>query len=153
LGNVPGVVFVNSYDLDDVLAREKRGSRVREIALAMERERRGSIYPHKIFPIAAEPEEFSEEMPYEVESRAISSGQASTLRLGRMISSPFIKAELYGGEKTRKQLEPVLCDPAVRSLIRKQESAFIKRLEGVDDGVAILQQLAMQKSIAGHTAL
>jgi len=157
LGKVPGIVLVNSFTMDDILAREKRGSRVRQIAQAMERDRPHSVFPHKIFPLPALSEEFHDDEYFESTSEFNASEPAScavsTIRLGRMMSSPFVRAELFGGEDTRAVFQSVLCDTTVRREIRHHENTFIERLQQLDDGVGVLMQLALQSSLANHTAL
>jgi Family of unknown function (DUF6365) len=154
IGNVPSVVFVNTFTLDDVLRREAGDSPIRRIVLEMESRRRDSIYPHKIFPIPAGPEELSEHCPqHEGGVCAAPPAPMSNFRLGRMVSSPFVKVELYGGEETRAALEWVLCDRKARAEWKEQDRAYLERLNRLTDGVDVLSQLAMHESIAEHRAL
>jgi hypothetical protein len=154
LGRVPGLVLVNTYTLTDLLDRESKGSRVRNILLEMQRQQPDSIYPHKIFPIPAGLEELVEEKAW---AKYHSDGAAplpvSTFRLGRMRSSPFVKAELYGGQETRRVFKSLLCDSEAQANMKRIDSAFLKRVNELDDGATVLNRLNTHNSLAGHMVL
>jgi Family of unknown function (DUF6365) len=154
LGSVPSLVLVNTYTCDELLERSGRLSQIRQIVLEMARRQRDSIYPHKIFPIPAGHEELVEDSPESSHGASHSTPLwTSTLRLGRMISSPFVKAELYGEEDTREVFRLLLCDPDSRAVIEDADSSFIERLQKLDDGITVLTRLAVHSSLAEHKAL
>ena len=146
IGNVPGLVFVNSYDAQQVLDLEEYGSPLWRLVNEMERKRPGSIYPHHIFPLPAE--------------SGIENGNGNgtrtafepeTLRLGRMLSSPYIKAELFGGKRTSQILQWLLDDPSSRVYLKKHDLAYIDRLNQIDDGTTVLSRLYHSDRLVGNT--
>jgi hypothetical protein len=154
LGRVPGLVLINSFHAPDILKREKAGSRLREIVNTMVSRRPNCIYPHKIFPIPADEDEFADSRTEGADSAAVSaSHEPKTVRLGRLVSSAFIRAELYGGQDTRRVFEAILCDHGQRVRLKQLEEAFLDRLNRLDDGSSVLKSLAMQDSILEHTVL
>jgi hypothetical protein len=154
LGRVPGMVLVNSFELEEILEREKGTSAIRKMVLEMEHRRPGCVYPHKIFPIRAGKEEFVEEIvPGMGPGDGLSRPPTSTLRLGRMKSAPFVKAELYGGDTTRLAFRSILCDPAFRAALNEQEEAYVTRLNRAEDGVTVLSRIAAHNSLVENMAL
>jgi len=153
LGRVPGMVLVNSLRASDVLRRERSGSRLREIVSIMERKRPNCIYPHKIFPIPADEDEFADSNAGTEGACRVSHHEPRTIRLGRLVSSAFIRTELYGGQDTRRAFEAILCDPEQQARLKRMDEGFIDRLNRIDDGVSVLQRLVTRDSIRDHTVL
>ena len=154
VGSVPSLILKNTFTREEILKREPSHSPVRRIVLEMESRRPDSIYPHKIFPIPAHEEELAEQPPDEhTGAHDVDVLTTSTLRLGRMLSSPFVKAELYGGEETRDVFERLLCDPCSRNTLREQDTAYIERFEKLETGATVLSRLAIHNSLTEHIAL
>jgi hypothetical protein len=63
-----------------------------------------------------------------------------------MASSPFVRLELYGGEQTRRAIRRILCDPETSESYLRSDADYIARLNGLDDGLAVLERLACSKS-------
>jgi len=150
IGNVPGLVFVNSYNAQEVLDVEEYGSPLWRLVLEIERKRPGSIYPHHIFPLPAE--------SWAMNGTQHTNGggaptifEPETMRLGRMQSSPYIKAELFGGKRTSQILRWLLEDPSSRSYLREHDLAYIDRLNQVDDGATVLRRLYHSDRLVGNT--
>lgn len=133
IGQVPGVVLVNSYTARD-LFRTLQDEVVRRVAVTLERERPGSVFPYRVFPIRANPEELEEREPEAERARSI-------VRLGRMRSSPFSRVEIFGGERTRHQLRRLLSDDGWRNRLREEDADYIARVNRIGDGVSVLYRL------------
>jgi hypothetical protein len=151
LGRVPGLVLVNSFRADEILARERNGSPVARVIHQLESYRCGAVYPHKIFPIPAGPDQFLEERRDPLRRQELTG--TSRLRLGRMVSSPFVKAEIYGGEETRCSLASLVDDSTMRRGLRKQESAYIERLSKLRSGAEVLAGMLRQAPNSMDTVL
>ncbi len=147
IGRVPGVVLVNSYEADELLDTID-AEPVRRVVGALERQNPGSVYPYKVFPIRAHREElegWNDNDP--------SGEQPSMIRLGRMRSSPFTRAEIYGGEETREQLRRILCDRRQRRMLAREDASYIARVNALQDGASVLNSLARHGELARHCAL
>lgn len=154
LGRVPGLVLVNSFHGRDILRREKAGSRLREIVSAMEGRQPNCIYPHKIFPIPADADEFQDSPGTAANVPAGSAAhEPKTVRLGRLVSSAFVRAELYGGQETKRVFEATLCDHGQRVRLKRMEELFLDRLNRLDDGANVMKRLVMQDSRSDCTVL
>ena len=154
LGRVPGLVLVNSFHAPDILKRERAGSRLRDIVSTMESQRPNCIYPHKIFPIPADEDDFVDSVMEAVDATPVSaSHEPKTVRLGRLVSSAFVRAELYGGQDTKREFEAILCDHGRRARLKQLDEAFLDRLNQLEDGASVLKRLVMQDSILEHTVL
>jgi hypothetical protein len=153
LGRVPGLVLVNSFYAADILKREKSG-RLREIVNTMESRQPDCIYPHKIFPIPADEDEFADSWVKAAEANAPpASHEPKTVRLGRLVSSAFVSAELYGGQETKRVFEAILCDNGRRARLKQLEESFLDRLNRLEDGASVLRRLVWQDSIHEHRVL
>jgi hypothetical protein len=152
LGRVPGLVLVNSFNARDIFKREKAGSRLREIVSTMEERLPNCIYPHKIFPIPADEDEFADSRTKEV-TAVTASPEPKTVRLGRLVSSAFVRAELYGGRETKRVFEATLCDHGQRARLKQLEEVFLDRLNRLDDGASVLKRLVAHDSTLSHTVL
>jgi hypothetical protein len=153
LGNVPNLVLVNSYNLEEVLDRLESHDPIRRIVLDMEQQRPGSVYPHIHYPLQATPDLLADGPPqwHHPEGGSVPFFQRM-VRRRNYVSSPFLRAELYGGDETREIFHWLLCDPAARDRVREQENAYIERQSGLDDGMAVLKRL-LTGGPAGHTVL
>ncbi len=151
IGNVPGVVLVNSYDHEQIMLRERRGTVLWRLIHNIEQENPGSIYPHQIFPLPDEP------WWADGESNGDGNGASSSfgpevVRLGRMMSSPYVKAEMYGGKQTAELFHWLLEDPSAKEDLKQQDAAYIERLNAIDDGATVLERMFHSDALAGHTA-
>jgi hypothetical protein len=150
IGNVPGVVFVNSYTAPEILGREEYGTPLWRLVSELERKRPGSIYPHNIFPLPAE--------PWMVNGSGESNGsptrsvfEPETIRLGRMQSSPYVKVEIFGGKRTSQVLQWLLDDPSAKQYLRTHDRAYIDRLNEVEDGATVLSHVYHSDRLVGNT--
>jgi Family of unknown function (DUF6365) len=140
IGRVPGVILNNTYDGQFLLDTLEDGP-VRSIVSAMEDEQPGSIYPYQIFPIPADRSTFT------TNRKDKDLASSKFIRLGRMQSSPFSRAEIFGGEETRCLLRQILCDNRCRELLRKQDIDYICRLTNIQNGLMVLNNLMKQNTI------
>jgi hypothetical protein len=140
IGRVPAAVLVNSYNGQELLETLEDDGPVRRVVSALESERPGSIYPFKIFPIPAGPSEFADE-PDPADDDARADIGPNVVRLGRMQSSPFTRVEIYGGDRTRRQLQRLLCDRRHRGHLRRLDQGYIEALNRLQQGVPLLEQL------------
>lgn len=144
IGHTPGVVLVNSYGAEE-LFETLRDEPIRSMARALERERPGSVFPYRVFPIRAQPVELSDR------EDGTDRGP-STVRLGRMPSSPFSRVEIFGGERTRTELRRLLADSAWRTRLRQEDADYIARVNRISDGVSVLHRL-MEHSRASRSCV
>ena len=154
IGNVPGAVMVNSYSALQILEREKYGTAIWRLIHKMEKDHPGSIYPHQIFPLPAESEMINNETTNGDGGESGSSSSpfgTEVIRLGRMQSSPYIKIEMYGGKRTTDLFHWLLEDPSAKSYLRQQDTAYIERLNAIEDGATVLDRVFQSDQLIGHT--
>lgn len=155
VGNAPGVALVNSSTLKEILEREPEGSEIRRLALQMERRRAGSVYPHVMYPMKKQDQAAAARSPRRLLFNAAAPSvpmPEEMIRAGSLPSSPFIRAELYGGQQTRELFRDLLCDPARRAQVRAKDEAFIARQNALADGSAVLKRLLAGRTL-GETVL
>jgi hypothetical protein len=156
VGNAPGVALVNSSTLKEILAREPEGSEIRRLAMQMERRRAGSVYPHVMYPMKQQDQAAA--ATRSPRRRLFNAAAPSVpmpeemIRAGSLPSSPFIRAELYGGQKTRDLFHGLLCDPARRAQARAEDEAFIARQNALEDGSSVLKRLLAGRTV-GDTVI
>lgn len=138
------MVLINSYGLEDLLKHETEGSPVWRLAMDMERNRPGSFYPHLTYPFPnwANPP-VRGPYPLGPVNTFISSFflPDDSIRIGKLPSSPFIRAELYGGQQTRDLFHRVLLDDTTRRCLSEKDEAYIERQSILDDGPTIVQRM------------
>lgn len=154
IGHAPGVVLVNSYTLEQVFTRTRTGSRLHRIVLDMERTSPGSIFPYRVYPLAADPRELvpiygNGDTTFQNRSCLL----PQNLRLGRMPSSPFFRAEIFGGDVTRDFFEWLLLDPLSKTELRREEASYLERLSNIEDGGAVIRRLVKNSSDHAHTVI
>jgi hypothetical protein len=88
----------------------------RRMALAMERARRGSVFPFEVFPIWSEKE-------------------IDQLGLFREnpITEAMAKVDLFGGEASRRLLHQLLTDSDRQAVLRARQAAYVERLGALPD--------------------
>jgi hypothetical protein len=115
---VPAVALRNSLRLPDLIAA---GGDVRDIALAMEGERMGSIFPFEVFPIWS---------------------AADVAALGVFSDNPLTDAivtlEVFGTGDEPRQLARLLEDDAERSALQSRQRAYVSTLTALPPGGAAL---------------
>lgn len=148
IGNVPGLVFVNSYHAQQVLDSEEYGSPLWKLVSEMEQKRPGSIYPFQIFPL---PAELWGEPPPNGSNGAQPLFEPETVRLGRMQSSPYMRAEIFGGKRTSQLLQWLLDNPSSSAHLKKHDLAYIDRLNRLDTGAPVLDRLYHADRLVGNT--
>jgi hypothetical protein len=156
VGNAPGVALVNSSTLKEILEREPEGSEIRRLALQMERRRAGSVYPHAMYPIkkqdtAAAAARSPRRLLFNATAPSVPMPE-EMIRVGSLPSSPFIRAELYGGQTTRELFHHLLSDPARRAQALAEDEAFIERQNALPDGSAVLKRILAGRTL-GETVL
>jgi len=154
VGNAPGMALVNSFTLKEILEREPEGSEIRRLALQMERRRAGSVYPHAMYPIKKQ-DKAAASSPRRLLFNAAAPSvpmPEEMIRVGSLPSSPFIRAELYGGQTTRELFHHLLSDPKRRAQARAEDEAFIARQNALEDGSAVLKRLLAGRTL-GETVL
>jgi hypothetical protein len=70
-----------------------------------------------------------------------------------MPSSPFFRAELFGGEATRQFFECLLLDAQSRKELRQEERAYLGRLYEIDDGAAVINKVVEGSRAQAHTVI
>jgi hypothetical protein len=141
-GTLPGVVLNNSFTVEDVLRREGPGSFLSKLVGQLEREHPGSVYPFRIYPLAAD-----EPFPVPQQEPVF---HAVTERLGRMESSPYYRAELLGGDATKQFFEWLLLDRQARKIRMQQDEEYIRRLQKAKSGIEVFQRIADNDKFATH---
>lgn len=141
-GTLPGVVLNNSYTAGDILQRERPGSFLAGLVERLETEHPGSVYPFRIYPLASD-----ESAPHPPQGPPF---HAVTERLGRMESSPFYRAELLGGDVTRRFFEWLLLDRQASEDRAKQDEGYISRLRTATTGMEVFQKIADHDRFAIH---
>jgi hypothetical protein len=156
IGSIPVVVLVNSHCLDDLLAMCELPGPIWRTMLALERQHPGSIYPHCIYPLqfeSAEANDRKANASRDMEISNINSMLPYTNRLGRMQSSQFFRAELYGGQATVDVFRRILMDAQVRDLWKKGELAYMDRLKATASGPEVLGALLDHEALSRHTVI
>lgn len=151
LGNVPSLVLVNSYSLDELLKRVEHHNPVRRFVIDMEQMRPGSIYPFIHYPLLAKRHLLTKE-PTEMADPSFPGFFHYTIRRGDIHMSPYLRAEIYGGHETEECFRRVLCDSAFRQYLQRQENEYIERQKKLDDGPTALERV-LAGDVAGHTLL
>ena len=118
----PAGAFVNSFGILDLLDRAT--GRLRELVLAIENDRPGSIYPFDVFPTGMK----------DVLQRII-------LYRDNSLTSAFAEIELFGGDRTQQALKAVLTDDAVRRDMSSRQRGYVQRLSGLPDAATTLAAL------------
>jgi hypothetical protein len=118
----PAGAFVNSFGIMDLLDRAT--GRLRELVLAIENDRPGSIYPFDVFPTGMQ----------DVLQRII-------LYRDNSLTSAFTEIELFGGDRTQQALRAMLTDDAVRSDMSSRQRSYVQRLNGLPDAATTLAAL------------
>src|SRR5262249_57455589 len=107
LGNTPVVVLVNSFGAKELLERQRADGAVGQLLSRVVEKWPSSIFPHAFYPLRVKKSDLAAWRDVESPPAAPSDSLVpSTLRLGRMRSSPFVRAELYGGEGTKHPPPP-----------------------------------------------
>ena len=125
----PCALLRNGFDL--AALRERCSDPIGALAIAMENERPGAIFPYDVFPVWDE----------------------TTLRdLGFHYSSAYGQAfsqlELFGGESTRTAIAALLFDPTTRSKMRESQRRYIAEVEGLPSAAeAIVTRLGVNKAL------
>ena len=154
VGNVPGVALVNSWTAQEILDREAEGSEIRRLVMRAERRRAGSIYPHVMYPVRR-PGKGEAPSPRRLLFDAAAPSiplPDEMIRVGSTPSSPFIQAELYGGQETGDLFRALLCDETRRAQVRAEDEVYLERQRELPEGVTVLQRLLAGRTL-GETVL
>src|SRR2546425_2139962 len=141
VGNVPGVALVNSWTAQEILDREAAGSAIRRLVTQAERRRAGSVYPHVMYPVRrpgkGEAPSSSRRLLFDAAAPSIPLPD-EMIRVGSTPSSPFIQAELYGGQETGDLFRALLCDETRRAQVRAEDEVYLERQRELPEGVTVL---------------
>jgi len=115
-------VLKNSHRLLPLL--EGASETVRDVVLAMENARPGTVYPYDVFPngMAQELEEL-------------------VLYRSNSLTRAFRDAEVFGGDATADALGRLLTDPGTREKLRADQMVYVDRLRALNDGAQVLEKL------------
>lgn len=121
-GLQPCASLMNSYRLPELM--EFLEGELRDVVLAMEGERLGTVYPFHVYPTG---------MIEELE----------TLILYRdnSLTAGFERLELFGGAETRDAFDRLLLDPEEREGLRRHQRTYVERLRRVSEASDVLAHL------------
>lgn len=117
---VPAACLVNSSTLVEI--HRAAPERLVELALALEHERLGSVFPYRVLPL-----DFREEL------------EALGLFRGNRFGLAFEELEVWGGEATRERLWHLLWSETARERLRERQRAYRDALEGLPGARAALE--------------
>ena len=142
IGNTPTVVFVNSFSAKELFERERADGALGRLISRVKQKWPSSFFPHAIYPLRMQKRDMiafrSTDPQQDGPSDAL---LPSTIRLGRMSSSPFFRAELYGGRETKDLLHRLLLDRSTKQELLRHETSYLSRLNQIESGVTVLKQL------------
>lgn len=121
-GLQPCAVLTNSHRLIELM--DVADARVRDIVLAMERVRLGTVYQYAVFPSVT---------PQDLE--------AIGLYRSNRLTGAFRELEVFGGDETREQLRRLLFDPAERDALRARQASYVNALRLLPDSAEVLYNL------------
>lgn len=124
-GLQPVTAFRNRYRLLELL--ERASGRLREIVLAIENPRPGSIYPFEVYPTGMG----------DVLEQIVLYHDSS-------LPNAFELLEVFGGAETERALQDLLTDERTRAELRARQRVYVERLAGLDEGAAVLAQLVAE---------
>jgi hypothetical protein len=155
VGHTPAMVLVNSFTVRDLFRREGTDGRLGRLISDVETKWPGSIFPHAIYPLPLQKDALTAWRAKDEGEGGRRNGAlpVSRTRLGRMASSPFLRAELYGGRETKEVFHRVLLDPAARQELQQHEHSYLDRLNQVGDPVSVLRQVQANRELTQHTVL
>jgi hypothetical protein len=154
VGKTPAMVLVNSFSIKELMEREGRQSALGRLLREIQGKWPHSVFPHLIYPLKLSQNEVMAGRGAEARNGSPSKAfLAETIRLGRMPSSPFLRAELYGGEQTKNLLHRVLLDSSARQELLQQELSYLNRLNQIEEGVSVLKQVQAGHRLSRHTVL
>lgn len=115
----------NSYRLLEILADADPPTR--DVVLAMERARRGSVFPHEVYP-----------------SDLRQALDDLVLYRENSLTRAFKDVELYGGASTRATLTALLDEGPLRRTLRERAEAYVERLRGLPDSASVLRRIVAE---------
>ena len=121
-GLQPCAVLTNSHRLIDLM--DVTDARVRDIILAMERVRLGTVYQYAVYP-----------------SVTLEDIEAIGLYRSNRLTAAFRELEVFGGDETREQLRRLLYDPAERGALRARQESYVNALRLLPDSAEVLYNL------------
>ena len=117
--------LINSYRLLELMDGLKE--RLKEIMLAMENRRPGTVFPYAVFPSGMS------DMLNEI-----------ILYRGNSLTEAFCEVEIFGGEKTASTLSRLLIDPQTRDELRARQQLYVDKLRKLGDSERVLYNLVEQ---------
>jgi len=125
-GLQPAAAFRNRFRILELM--ERASGRLRELVLAIENARPGSIYPFEVYPTGMG--DVLEEIP---------------LYRDNSLLNAFERLEVFGGEETQRALTELLTDKTKRAELRARQRIYVERLACLDDGATVLARLVAEK--------
>jgi hypothetical protein len=122
-GLQPCAVLKNSYRLLELL--ERVNGKIREVIMAMESIKLGSVYKYEVFP-----------------SGMTDMLDGVILYQDNSLTKAFCEVEIFGGEETAAALNRLLTDPQMRDNLRARQQVYIDNLQKLNDSVQVLTNLA-----------
>jgi hypothetical protein len=154
LGKTPVLVLVNSFTPLELAQRERSDSVIGRLIAAGPGKWGDPVFPHSVYPLPMAAEELETGNGAD-SSKPDPSGALlpCTTRLGRMPSSPFLRAELYGGSETKETFRRLLLDPTASQALRQQEVSYLQRLGGLSEGAEVLGKIHTATKLRVHTVI
>jgi hypothetical protein len=121
-GFQPCAVLKNSHRLIDLMRWVE--PKVRDMILAMENIRPGSVYPYEVFPSG-----FSTELDQLI------------LYQDNSLTQAFAELEIYAVDQTTRALEGLLTEPNTRDALLTRQRDYVGRLARLGDGAELLERL------------
>jgi hypothetical protein len=118
----PCAALTNSLRLIELVDRVD--APVRDVILAMERAKLGSVYRYAAFP-SVTPEDIEEIGLYH----------------GNSLATAFRELEVFGGRTTRETLGRLLSDPAERGALRDRQRGYVEAVGALPDSATVLDGL------------
>jgi hypothetical protein len=122
-GLQPAAAFRNGHGILDLM--DRASGKLREIVLAIENARPGSIYPFEVYPTGMG--DILEEI---------------VLYRDSSLRAAFERLEVFGGEETRRTLAKLLTDEETRAALQARQRAYVDRLATLPRGAEVLGELA-----------
>ena len=128
-GLQPVSAFRNRYRILELLQRTS--GRLRELVLAIENPKPGSIYPFEVYPTGMA----------DVLERIVLYRESS-------LHSAFELLEIFGGQETEQALTRLLTDASTREELQARQRVYVERLMGLKGAAAVLARLVAETGFA-----
>jgi hypothetical protein len=117
--------FRNGFGILELL--DRANGRLRELVLAIENPRPGSIYPFEVYPTGMR--DLLEQI---------------VLYRDSSLPAAFERLEIFGGEETGRALANLLADERTRAELGARQRVYVDRLAALPRGAAVLAELVAE---------